>query len=63
MGTATKAKRRPKYSLAYESRRSGEVQRGQHPTFSSLNEAVEACKQLNAARTFRASGVYVVIDL
>jgi hypothetical protein len=58
-----RTKREPKYSIAYDSKRSGEVQRGQYPKFSSARDAAKECARLNATNPFPTSGRYVVIDL
>ncbi len=59
----TKRLREPKYSICWDSKRSGEVQRGQYPRFSSAKEAAKECARLNAGNRFPTSGRFVVIDL
>lgn len=61
--TKATPKRTPKYSIAYDSKRSGEKQRGQHPTFSSYRLAKKAAAEMNARMAIKGVGQYVVIEL
>lgn len=58
-----RTKRAPKYSIAYDSKRSGETGRKQYPTFTSYAAAKKAVAEMNRKNMFPTSGSYVVIEL
>lgn len=60
---ARRKPRAPKYSIAYDSKRSGERQRGQFPQFSSYADAKKHAASLNASMPIKGQGKYVVIEL